>query len=307
MAPSVSLSLVKFDVVDGVATVTINRPESLNSLNPVVVHQMQQAVDQALADPAVRGLVIGGEGKAFVVGADVEFFVRNIEAGDFERIVQFTRSGQQLLNTLDRSPKPVVARVGGAALGGGFELALACDCIVASPSASFAFPETGLGIYPGLGGTQRTSRAIGIGLAKWLILTGKTLSAADAAKIGLVDQVVAAEQLDEACHRLALGPMPRQKSAAVPAELTAIAQFFETNRAADLIAGRVETGDDSALIRSMRSVASKPVGPVQMAEWLIEEGSRRTLDEGLQMELDHLAEIFGAEEASRRLAACAKR
>jgi hypothetical protein len=123
-------SLVTLETVDGIAKLTINRPEALNALNPAVVFQLHQAVQQAVADREVRGLMLTGAGRAFVAGADVKFFLRNIEAGDFGRIVQFTEASYDLFNAIDNAPKPIVACVHGLALGGGLELALTCDRII---------------------------------------------------------------------------------------------------------------------------------------------------------------------------------
>jgi enoyl-CoA hydratase/3-hydroxyacyl-CoA dehydrogenase len=164
--------LVTSQVEDGIATLTINRPDAMNALNEDVVRQLHEAFRSAVSNPAVRGIVLAGSGKAFVAGADIRFFVRNIEEKNLQRIVAFTKAGHALLDDIDRSPKPVVARIDGLALGGGVELALACDTLIATPKASFAFPETGIGIFPGLGGTQRLTRRVGVGLAKWLVFTG---------------------------------------------------------------------------------------------------------------------------------------
>src|SRR5262249_60751055 len=113
-------------------------------------------------------------GKAFIGGPDIRFFVKNREAKTIGKIAASTKGGQDLLLEFQRCPKPVVARVHGLALGGGVELALACHYIVATPRATFAFPETGIGIYPGLGGTQRTTARVGRGLAEWLPFTRGT-------------------------------------------------------------------------------------------------------------------------------------
>jgi len=306
MSPT-TLSLVKVETAQGVATLTISRPEMLNSINPVVVYQLQQAFDEAVQDQAVRGIVIAGEGKVFVAGADLGFFVRNVESGNLERIVQFTQAGQRLFNVIDRCPKPVVARLNGTALGGGAELALACDWIVASPRAGLGFPETGLGIYPALGGTQRLPRAIGGGLAKWLIFTGKTLSAADAAKIGLVDRVVPEEQLEAEARRMALSPLLDERPATPPAEFAAIARFFADNPADALRTGTANTQGDSTLERTMRQVANKAPIALRVAEKLIDQGSRRTLDEGLRMEIENLVAIYSTQDAYRGLASRVQR
>ncbi len=295
--PKIATAMIKAEVRDDIATLTIRRPQLLNSINPVVLHQLHLAFDRAANDAEVKGIVIAGEGKAFVVGADIRFFLRNLDAGDIPRILQFNQAGHRFLNAVNCCPKPVVARVGGAALGGGVELALACHHIVASPRASFGFPETGLGIYPAWGGTQRTSRAVGVGLAKWLVLSGKTLSAADAWKIGLIDQVVPHEELDTACRACARGRFPDEKCPTLPQPLAAIEKFFERSRADDLHNGTALTGSDPVLIRAMRPVAAKAPIALRLAERLIEEGAQQTLEVGLQMEIDHVAEVFKTRDA----------
>jgi enoyl-CoA hydratase/carnithine racemase len=284
--------LVNVAVNDTVATITIDRPAALNSINPAVVHQFELALAGVAADPAVRGIIIAGKGKAFVVGADIEFFVRNIAADDIDRIVKFTGAGQRLLNSIDQCPKTVVARVDGAAWGAGTEIALACDFVVATPPASFALPETSLGIYPGLGGTQRSSRAMGLGIAKWLIYTGKILSAADAWKIGLVAQVVSRDQLDEFCVALASGRATCELRPAMTDELVALADFFARTRVDDILTNCADTLGNSALERAKKQAASKSPLALRLAERLIDDGAAVSLAAGLQMELSHLVEVF---------------
>src|SRR5262249_22111970 len=157
------------------------------ALNEAVMTQLTSTFRAAAVDPSVKGIVIAGSGKAFVAGADIRFFVKNMEAKAIDRIAAFTKAGQDLLLELQRCSKPVVARVHGLALGGGVELALACHYTVATPKATLAFPETGIGIYPGLGGTQRTTARIGRGLAKWLVLSGETVTAEQAGGSGLLE------------------------------------------------------------------------------------------------------------------------
>lgn len=297
-----SLSLVKVDTTDGIATITVNRPDALNAISPAVLPQLQRAVDEAIANPEVRGIVLGGEGKVFIVGADVNFFIRNIEAGDIPRIIQFSLSGHRFLNTIDRSPKPVVARVNGAALGGGLEFALACDRVVASPGASFGFPETGLGIFPGFGGTQRAPRALGIGLAKWLIYTGKTLSAPDALKIGVVDHIVPNDQLEDVCRAIAAGPFPPKKSRPRPPEFAAIEKFFEQNRAEDLRLGTADTLSDPGLVRAMKQVATKAPVALRLVERIIDEGTQQPFEDALKLEIAYVTEVFSTEDALLGLA-----
>jgi enoyl-CoA hydratase/carnithine racemase len=294
-------SLVTLDVNDAIASITINRPTALNSLNPAVVFQLQQKFDEAVADARVRGIVLGGAGKAFVVGADLDFFVRNLDSGDIDRIIKFTESGHRLLNAIDECPKTVVARVGGAALGAGTEIALACDFAVASHRASFGLPETSLGIYPGLGGTQRGPRALGLGIAKWLIFTAKTISAKDAWAIGLAHQVVADDTLDEFCLALAGGRARCDPPAQRSAELQALEQFFLRVRVDDLLAGSADAGGNPALSRAMKQVSGNGVLALRLAEQIIDDGMGGTLERGLRLELHHLGEIFANPEAHQRL------
>jgi enoyl-CoA hydratase/carnithine racemase len=301
------LSLIKVETLDGVATISVNRPDVLNNINFVVLHQLELAFQQAIADPAVRGIVLGGEGKVFVVGADIQFFIRNIEAGEIPRIIKYTEAGHRLLDLIDRSPKPVVARAHGTALGAGVEFALACDYIVAAQGTTFGFPETGLGIYPGFGGTQRSARRLGVGLAKWMILTGKTLAAGEAWKIGLVDAVAPAESLQEACRSLALSQQIPAKPVALPPDYVALAQFFENNRALDMHAGQADTGGDAALARAMKQVGNKAPIALRLAEQMIEQGMRCTLAAGLQQEVDHVTEIFSTSDALLGLSMRAKK
>jgi enoyl-CoA hydratase/3-hydroxyacyl-CoA dehydrogenase len=295
-APAPSSSLVAFEIEGGVATITINRPDVLNNINFVVLHQLQQAFDRAIADPAVHGIVLAGAGKVFIVGADIEFFIRNMP-GDIPRIVKFTEAGHRLFNTIDASPKPVVARVQGAALGGGTETALACDYVIAAPGGSFGFPETGLGIYPGFGGTQRAPRKLGIGLAKWMIFTGKTLSAAESWKIGLVDEVVPPNQVDAVCRAVALGQHNFAPRPARTPDHSVIEEFFARSRAADLRAGTADTRGQAAAARAMKLVAGKAPIALRLAETMIDRGMQVSLAEGLQQEIDHVTEIFSTADA----------
>ena len=154
---------------------------------------------------------------------------------------------------------------------------------------------------------HKDARTIGVGFAKWLILTGKTLSATEAANIGLVDRVVDATHLDEVCRGLALGPFGSQKLKTVPNELAAVEQFFKSYRAVDLHAGTADPKGSPVLARAMRSVSVKAPIALTLAEWLIEEGSRRSLEEGLQLEIDHLGDVFSTADAYRGLMSCVRR
>jgi enoyl-CoA hydratase / 3-hydroxyacyl-CoA dehydrogenase len=300
--------LVRSETAGGICTITIDRPDAMNALNEEVVGQFEAAFAAAASGDAVRGIVIAGSGKAFVAGADIRFFVRNIEAGDIDRIDAFTRRGQALLRAIETCAKPVVARVHGLALGGGVELALACHAIVATPKATLAFPETGIGIYPGLGGTQRTPRRIGTGLAKWLILTGQTIDAKEALAIGLVDKVVPYENLDGAiAETIAAGRGAELPPRPESAEHRALETFFTREDVATLLAGTADTSGDTRLVQAQRRVATKAPIALRMAADLIDRSVGLSIDQGLALELSHLHEIFATKDAYEGLSTLGRR
>ena len=159
---SFDFSYVDLSVDGSIATVTINRPEAMNALNETVVDQLGIALDKANANDSVDTIVLDGAGKAFVAGADVKFFVDKIRADSFPEIYEFTANGHIVQDKLESSTKTTIALTTGLALGGGLELALSCDYRIGTRKTQFRFPETSIGIFPGLGGTQRPARICGI-------------------------------------------------------------------------------------------------------------------------------------------------
>ncbi|MBQ0024507.1 MAG: enoyl-CoA hydratase/isomerase family protein [Bacteroidales bacterium] len=198
----------KFLKTDGstedVARLTISSPATLNALNSTILGELDSYLDdlaRAIANPVVsspRVLVITGEGKSFVAGADISEMCALNETEGFK----FGRFGSMVFKKIEDLPIPVIASVNGFALGGGCELAMACDIRIASEKAKFGQPEVGLGIIPGFSGTYRLSKIVGQGIAKELIFTGRMITAADALEIGLVNSVVAPEELEESVNAL---------------------------------------------------------------------------------------------------------
>ena len=190
---------VKLEVKGPIATITMNRPEAMNALNEKVLRELKWAMAQVRDDPNVRAVIITGEGPAFVAGADI----RAMMAKNLVEIREFTQFGHGVLKDIETMEKPVIAAINGFALGGGLELALACDIRLASTEARMGFPEVGLGIFPGLGGTQRATHLIGKGRASELIFTGYQIGAEEAASMGLVNRVVPPHLLMGEARRLA--------------------------------------------------------------------------------------------------------
>ena len=183
---------IRVEKDDRIATVVIDRQDKLNALNPQVIEQLGNAFASLRDDPDILGVILTGAGeKAFVAGADIGV----LATMDSMTGVEVSRQGQVVFRAIERFPKPVVAAVGGYALGGGCELALACHLRVASEKARFGLPEVGLGIIPGYGGTLRLSRLVGLGRALELTLTGEMIKAPRALEIGLVNRVVPPEEL----------------------------------------------------------------------------------------------------------------
>ncbi len=222
----------------------INRPNSLNALNADVLQNLILQINKAVSDSHVRVITITGAGdKAFVAGADIAsmFDLGPRAAADYVEL------GQRCMRTVERCRVPVIAAVNGYCLGGGMELALSCDLIVAASKAKLGLPEVGLGIVPGFGGTQRLVQRCGVGLAKRLVLTGEMLPADEALRVGLVDQVADEGGLQEHVRKLAEGiaskaplavergkSLVRQHSetlllAGLQSETEAFLELFDTN------------------------------------------------------------------------------
>ena len=189
-----------YEVKDGIAYVTINRPKVLNALNDTVITELGQVFTAIKDDPQVKAVIITGAGeKAFVAGADITQLVDlNTQEGK-----AFAAKGQAVFNLIENLGKPVIAAINGFALGGGCELAMACTVRLASTKAKLGQPEVNLGIIPGYGGTQRLPRLVGKGRAMELVLTGRMVDAQEAYQMGLVNKAVEPEKLMEEAEALA--------------------------------------------------------------------------------------------------------
>ncbi|MDW7650414.1 MAG: short-chain-enoyl-CoA hydratase [Bacillota bacterium] len=214
---------ILFEKQGNIAVVTVNRPKALNALNAATLQELDQVFSDLAADESVSAVILTGAGeKAFVAGADIAFMkdLSAIEARGFALL------GQAVFNKIENLPQPVIAAINGFALGGGCELAMACDVRLASEKAKFGQPEVSLGVPPGFAGTQRLPRIVGKGRAKELLYTGDMIDAQEAYRIGLANKVLPAEELLDAATAMA-GKIASKGQIAVRLTKSAVNQGLE--------------------------------------------------------------------------------
>lgn len=280
---------VKLSVKNDVAVIRMDQPENLNALSEVTMNQLNQCMDDVNQNPEVKTIYLVGSGKAFVAGADIKFFVKNIKSDRICEIESFTEFGQNVFNKIDNSPKKVVAIINGLALGGGLELALCADIILALPKAQMAFPETSIGIYPGLGGTQRSTRKIGKALSKYLIYTGKSLSALDALELGLIDKIIDYHEMYDLLEgRTRLDKIEKHP---LNAKWEAIRSFFESYTLHDLLNDKCPVDSSIESDKMVKTIKYKAPIALKLADKLITEAK------GCDSELNYLREIFSTSDA----------
>lgn len=188
-----------YEKVDGIGIITLNRPKAMNALNDTLIKELSAVLDEIAGDPEIRAVIITGGAKVFAAGGDIAFMIE----ADAPAAEQFVEGVREAFEKIEKMSKPVVAAISGLALGGGCELAMACDIRIAAEGTLFGQPEINLGIMPGAGGTQRLTRLVGPGWAKYMILTGQNIDAETALKIGLVTRVVGRDDLMEEARKTA--------------------------------------------------------------------------------------------------------
>lgn len=237
-----SYETIRYEASEGIARITLERPDVMNAMNDVMRRELHTCFSGILADEAVRVVIVTGGGeKAFCVGADIREFVPPSVP------VQYREERKRLdfRQVMDRCPQPIIAAIRGYALGGGLELALACDIRIAGDNAQLGLPEITLAIIPGGGGTQRLPRIVGRGKALEMILTGKRIDAAEALRLGLVERVVPAAGVLDAALELA-----REMTAKSPVALRYAKEAIGTGLELPLREGLRLEGDLSSLLRT---------------------------------------------------------
>ncbi|MBV6477719.1 MAG: Fatty acid oxidation complex subunit alpha [Ignavibacteria bacterium] len=292
---------VSLEIKDSKAIITMDQPENMNALSEETVNELSEKFDIADADKNIKTIIITGAGKAFVAGADIKFFVRNIKSNNISNIESFTGFAQKVFSRIENSGKLIVAVVNGLTLGGGLELALCADMILAYPKAQFAFPETGIGIYPGLGGTQRSVKKIGRGLSKYLIYTGKMLSAKEAEEIGLVDRIITPDEFTEILSDKKNLPEVSIKN--LNDKWQKIKEFFEKNTLSDILKNNLakQSLSSEEAGKISKTISNKAPVALKFADKLIDEAG------GCESELMHIRDIFSTSDALLGLTSIGKK
>jgi len=304
-------SYVDLSVEGEIARVRLNRPEAMNALNVSLVSQLGEIVDEINSRVDISTVVFEGAGKAFVAGADVKFFVDKLSEDSFRDIYEFTSDGHDVLNSIERCEKTTIALTTGLALGGGLELALSCDYRIGTRRTQFRFPETSIGIYPGLGGTQRTARICGVECARYAVLAGNFLDSSTALDLGLLTHKVESSDVEDTVFSL-VGKKPDQKYPGEPlnddSEVALFAKdFYSDENIEALVSGKVPENYDSEDPRVSRQIKSlsraAPIALSIASDLLSDVRTGASLEDGLKLELQKLEEIFSTEDAEEGLSA----
>ena len=296
-------------IKDHIAMITLNRPEAMNALNETVVAQLDKCFTEAEENPEVKAIVFQGAGKAFVAGADIRYFVKKIKDHRISDIVEFTRKGHELFLRIEKSVKPTIAILDGLSMGGGSELALACRAIIATPAGSMGFPETGIGIYPGLGGMLRTARMAGPELAKYYVFTGATLSAQDALELGIVTELVMPAEIDAAIQKLASQEMPdKYRKRDIPDKFKPLAQICNQENVDLILAGNAPRGGSEELVsRTSKVIGFKAPLALKISNEIIDQQTGKSMEEAVEIELGRLNDIFSTADALEGLSSLGRK
>ena len=294
------IRLVDLERRGATAHVTLKRPESMNACNETVFRQLDEVLDEIDKDPAIKTVVLGTLGKDFIAGADLGYFLNHMKSGNFEDMDAYGARAHKVARRIETSDKRTIARVQGLALGGGLEIALACDTIAAADKAMFGFPETGIGICPGLGGMPRSMRKIGKPLAKYLVLTGRIINAATALNMGLIEYTAPIAELDDLVARLCSEDSILTKDTNVKPklaeDLAQIEQLFSDENIQGLITGTEAEGNGLAE-KLRRQISSKAPLAVELANSVMDADEGLPLEKAFELEQDRVGKLFRTEDA----------
>ena len=296
-----------------IATIVLNRPEAMNALNEEVVRQLGTVLDDLNSREEISTIVLEGAGKAFVAGADVKYFVDKIREDSIKDIYDFTSYGHEVLNKLEKSQKTTIALTTGLALGGGLELALSCDYRIGTRRSQFRFPETSIGIFPGLGGTQRTPRICGIEASRYAVLAGNFLDSKVASALGIITHLIDSAAINETVVTLSNAGKPQNKYPCQPKNIEHpiskfATEFYKDENMKEIMSGKIPknfNGDEKLASRQIKSLGFTAPIALGIANELLNQAIETgdDLDAGLNKELSNLNTIFESEDALEGLSA----
>ncbi len=292
-------NFVDLEIKNNIAYVTFNRPEAMNALNETVVSQLDNRFSEAEGNPEVKAVIFQGAGKAFVAGADIRYFVNKIKADRIQDIYDFTRKGHEVFLKIENSEKITIALLDGLSLGGGSELALACQAVIATPAGSLGFPETGIGIIPGLGGMLRMTRIAGPELAKYYIFTGKPISAEDAKALGIITRLVAPSEVDAAINaQIEEGKPDKYQERRLPEKFQPLVAMCTKINVEKILSGMPPTGETEELAAKTAGIlAAKAPIALKLVNEIIDQQTGQSIDEAIDIEMGYLNEIFSTADA----------
>ena len=305
---SFDFSYVDVIISKDVATVRLNRPEAMNALNVDLVNELGQKIDDLNDRNDIKAIVLEGSGKAFVAGADVKFFVDKIKEDSFQEIYDFTAYGHEVLSKLENSSKITIALATGLTLGGGLELALACDYRIGTNKTQMRFPETNIGIYPGLGGTQRTVKICGVEVARYAVLAGNFLNAETAYAFGLITHLVDQNYVAKTISDIITGGKPENKFRHEPIDkenknVIFAKKYYSDDNIKQILDGskpnNIQGLDENMILRQMKSISYTAPIALEIAADLLEIANSEniSLTDGLSQELSNLERIFSTKDA----------
>ncbi|MFL2962812.1 MAG: 3-hydroxyacyl-CoA dehydrogenase NAD-binding domain-containing protein [Candidatus Thalassarchaeaceae archaeon] len=309
-----NFSYVDINITKDVATIILNRPEAMNALNIDLINELGGKIDELNLRDDVSTIVIEGSGKAFVAGADVKFFVDKIRDDSFQEIYDFTAFGHEVLSKIENSPKITIALTTGLTLGGGLELALSCDYRIGTNKTQMRFPETNIGIYPGLGGTQRTVKICGVEIARYAVLAGNFLNAETAEAFGLITHLVDQNNVTKTISKIIANGKPNNKYRGQPIDyenknVIFAKSFYSDDNMKEILNGSKPNNtsglEESMILRQMKSISyTAPIALKTAANLLeIANSENVTLIDGLSKELENLEKIFSTADALEGLSA----
>ncbi len=300
---------VDLETRDGIAFITINRPEALNALNEITVAQIDEKFTKAEQDSDVKAIVLRGAGKAFVAGADIRYFINNIKKDKIEDTAAFTTKGHDLFLRIENSDKITVAVLDGLSMGGGSELALSCQAIIGTPAASLGFPETAIGIFPGLGGMIRSARQMGTELAKYYVLTGKTITAQDAYELGIITELVPTDELQQAIINVCSNGKPdKYRAREIPERFADFTKLCSDENIKAMLSGEKPNGvSDTLAEKTLKIISRKAPLALKKANELIDAQQKVTIPEAIKLELNELFYIFSTQDALAGLTSVGKK